>query len=113
MSKVKEPEARKYYLKSVIDMGWTRQELQIQIDSQSYQHHCLEKKDHNFEKALAKQADKTLKSVYSLEMLGLSKPVLEKELRKRMVSKIKDVLQEFGRGFTFIGNEYRVVAPNG
>lgn len=117
MSRIKDIQAREYYLKAVIEMGWTRNILELQINSQAYERQCLEGKEHNFEKALpvhlAEQADKTLKSVYSLEMLGIAKPVVENELRKRMVSKIKDVLREFGRGFTFIGDEYRIVAPNG
>lgn len=114
---VRDINAREYYLRAVVEMGWTRDILRLQIKSQAYEHHCLDPKTHNFEKALpvhlAEQADKSLKSIYSLEMLGLSKPVVENELRKRMVSKIKEVLLEFGRGFCFIGDEYRIVAPNG
>jgi len=117
INKIKNIKAREYYLKAAIEMGWTRNILELQINSQAYEHQYLEKKEHNFAKALpahlAEQADKTLKSVYSLEMLGIAKPVFEKELQKRMVSKIKEVLREFGRGFTFIGDEYRIVAPNG
>jgi len=30
-----------------------------------------------------------------------------------MVARIKDVMLEFGRGFSFIGEEYRLVSPSG
>lgn len=117
MSKVKEVEARKYYIQSTIENGWTRNVLALQIKSQAYERQHLAAKIHNFGKVLpghlAEQADRSLKSIYSLEMLGIAKPIYEKELNKRMVIKIKDVLQEFGRGFTFIGEEYRIVSPSG
>lgn len=117
ISKVKNMQAREYYLNAVSTMGWTRNTLRLQIISQAYERQCLEQKTHNFEKALpvhlAEQADKSLKSIYSLEMLGIAKPLVENELRKRMVARIKDVMLEFGQGLSFIGEEYRIVSPSG
>lgn len=117
MSKTKDIKARGYYLHAVVEMGWTREILALQIKSQAYERHCLDNKTHNFEQALpkhlAEQADKSLKSVYSLEMLGIAKPVLENELRRRMVTKIKDVLLELGYSFTFVGEEYRLLSSSG
>ena len=70
MNKIKDPNAREYYLRATIEMGWTRNVLGLQIESQAYERQCLEGKTHNFEQAmtkhLAEQADKSLKSVYSL-----------------------------------------------
>jgi predicted nuclease of restriction endonuclease-like (RecB) superfamily len=117
INKIKNLQAREYYLRAVVEMGWTRDVLRLQIESQAYERQCLKGKTHNFKRALpahlAEQADKSLKSVYSLEMLGIAKPVVENELRKRMVAKIKDVLLEFGCGFAFVGEEYRLVSPSG
>lgn len=117
LGKVKDPKARKYYLSATREMGWTRNVLEIQIKSECYERHLLDKKTHNFEKALpthlVEQADKAMKNVYVLDTLGLTQPVLEAQLEKRMVEKIKDVMLEFGYGFSFIGNQYRVVSPSG
>lgn len=117
ISKVKDPKEREYYLTMTRDMGWTRNILEIQIKSQCYERHMLDKKTHNFEKALpihlVAQADKAMKNVYMLDTLGLTQPVLEVQLENRMVEKIKDVMLELGYGFTFIGNQYRVVSPSG
>lgn len=117
INKIKDIKAREYYLRATIEMGWTRNILGLQIGSQAYERQCLEGKTHNFQQAMTKhladQADKSLKSVYSLEMLGIAKPVVENELRRRMVMQIKDVLLEFGHGFTFVGEEYRLVSPSG
>ncbi len=86
-SKVKELDAKEYYIRSVKDQGWTRDVLVMQINSQAYERHLLVKKQHNFEKALpahlAEQADRTMKDIYMLDTLGLTKPVLESVMEKR------------------------------
>ncbi|MCZ6804101.1 MAG: PDDEXK nuclease domain-containing protein [Proteobacteria bacterium] len=114
MSKIKDHDARYYYLKATIEMGWSRNVLIHQIESQAYERHQLVDKQHNFQQALpehlAEQADQAMKDVYMLDMLGVEKPVLEAEMETRMVSKIKDVMLELGYGFAFIGNQYRIVA---
>lgn len=45
-----------------------------------------------------------------LDFLGINQPVLERELENRMVEAIRDVLIEFGHGFAFMGNQYRIIA---
>ena len=114
MAKVKEPQEREYYLKSTVEMGWSRNVLLHQIKSDAYQRHQLANKQHNFDKALpahlAEQADEAMKDVYMLDMLGIAKPVLERELEQKMVAKIQDVMLELGYGFAFIGNQYRIIA---
>ncbi len=114
MSKVKDHDARNYYLKATLEMGWSRNVLIHQIKSQAYERHHLTKKQHNFQQALpehlAEQADQAMKDVYMLDILGVEKPILEAELESRMVSKIKEVMLELGYGFAFIGNQYRIAA---
>lgn len=117
LSKVKDYKAREYYLELTEKCGWTRPVLTMQIESQAYERHVLQNKQHNFDSALpehlADQADRTLKNIYMLDTLGLTKPVLEYQLESAMVNKIQDVMMELGHGFTFIGNQYRIVAPSG
>ena len=49
-----------------------------------------------------------MKSEYNLDFLGITKPILEKELENRLVENIRDLLLELGYGFSFIGNQYRL-----
>lgn len=109
---VKEVEAREYYLKATLEMGWSRNVLLNQIKAQAFERQALAVKQHNFQKALpkhlAEQADQTMKDIYMLDFLGIKKPVLEQEMERRMVNAIKDVLLELGYGFSFIGNQYKV-----
>ena len=54
----------------------------------------------------AKYADEVFRSSYNLGFLGITEPVLELELERRLVEKIKLFLLELGQGFTFIGNQH-------
>lgn len=68
LSKVKDHDARHYYLKATREMGWSRNVLIHQIKSQAYERHSLPTKQHNFQRALpehlAEQADQAMKDVY-------------------------------------------------
>lgn len=116
MSKIKDTEERLYYLTTAKKCGWTRDVLRMQIHSNAYERHKLSNKSHNFDstlpKALANQADQSMKDVYMLDMLGITKPIVESEIERRMVEKIKDVILELGYGFSFIGNQYRIETPD-
>lgn len=116
LGKVKDDDARLYYLKATIECGWTRDVLRMQINSKSYERQALADKQHNFHSALpahlAEQANRTMKDVYMLGLLGITEPVVEAEIERRMVLKIKDVILELGYGFSFIGNQYRIVTPD-
>lgn len=111
LSNVKDTKAREYYLRASTEMGWSRNVLLNQIKADAYRL-SLKTKQHNFEKALpvhlAEQADESLKSVYNLDFLGVTRPILERDLEKRIVEKIKHFILELGSGFSFIGNQYRL-----
>ena len=111
MQKTKTTKEREYYIVSSIKFGWSRNVLLNQIKAGAYGL-SLKKKKHNFERALpehlSEQANESLKSVYNLDFLGITKPVLEREMESRLVEKIKHFLLELGSGFTFVGNQYRL-----
>lgn len=93
-------------------MGWSRNVLLNQIKAGAYQYQKTISKQHNFLKVLpehfAEQADESLKRVYNLDFLDIRRPVLERDLERRLVEKIKRFMLELGRGFSFIGNQYRL-----
>jgi len=112
MTKIKDADERAYYLRMTAEMGWSRNVLLHQIKADAYRRHRVTSKQHNFQATLspvlAEQADEAMKDVYALDFLGITKPVVERELERRMVNHIRDVLLEFGQGFTFIGNQYPI-----
>jgi predicted nuclease of restriction endonuclease-like (RecB) superfamily len=112
LARAKGPAERGYYLRATAEMAWTRDVLLNQMKARAYERHILARKQHNFARALpehlAEQADKAMKDVYMLDFLGIGKPVLEREIERRIVNRIRDVLLEMGCGFAFMGNQYRV-----
>ena len=112
MHQVKDLDERKYYLNAIDKLGWSRAVLLNQIKANAYQHHLINPKQSNFEIALpthlSEQANEALKSEYNLDFLGISKPVMERELENRLIEKIRDLLLELGYGFSFIGNQHRL-----
>jgi len=109
---VKDAKEREYYIRATAEMGWSRNVLMNQIKAGAYRYQKTISKQHNFPKALpahlAEQADESLKSAYNLDFLDIKRPVLERELERRLVEKIKRFMLELGRGFSFIGNQYRL-----
>lgn len=112
LHQLKDNERRKYYLQATDQLGWSRAVLLNQIKANAYQYHLTNKKLSNFDKALpihlSDQANEALKSEYNLDFLGISKPVLERELENRLIENIRDLILELGYGFSFIGNQYRL-----
>lgn len=55
-----------------------------------------------------------VKSPYVFEFLGIpeQKPILEKELEKKLIRHIEDFLLELGRGFMFVGSQQRITINN-
>jgi predicted nuclease of restriction endonuclease-like (RecB) superfamily len=109
---VKARKEREYYLRATDQLGWSRAVLLNQIKANAFQYHLVNKKLSNFKKALpanlSEQANEALKSEYNLDFLGITKPVLEKELENKLIANIRDLLLELGYGFSFIGNQYRL-----
>ena len=54
----------------------------------------------------------TLKDPYIFEFISLKDKYKEKELEDAMLEKIKNVLLELGKGFTFVGNQYKIATEN-
>ena len=69
-----------------------------QIKGNAYEHYLKNPKLNNFNETLpehiAEQANENLKSIYNLDFLGITKPVLERKLENMLVEKIRDFLIE-------------------
>lgn len=111
MQRVKEDSARRYYLEATARLGWTRNVLLNQVKARAYEV-SLQDKSHNFAAVLpeylAEQAEETLKSQYSLEFLGLTQAIHERDLERSLIARLKDFMIELGYGFCFIGSQYRL-----
>ena len=112
MQMVKDVKEREYYIHATAEKGWSRNVLLNQIKAGAYLYQKSMSKQHNFSKTLpvhlSEQADESIKSVYNLDFLDITKPVIEREIERRLVEKIKRFMLELGKGFCFLGNQYRL-----
>lgn len=102
--KLSDEETFYYATESVLKI-WNRDLLLNAIKMDSYSLHKNELRDNNFSKTLPAAI---LKDSYNLGFLGITEPVAELELEKRIIEKIKIFMLELGRGFAYIGNQYRL-----
>ena len=113
LSKIKNKQEALYYAEAAVKMGWTRNLLLNFIKADTYHNAKKLPKLHNFEASLPEylqeQADEMLKSTYNLGFLGFAHPLKERELERRLIEKIKLFLLELGEGFSFIGNQHRLI----
>ena len=111
MSRTKSDNAREFYLLLCSRNHYTKRELERQIDSMLFERTMIS--DEKNKLFLTKNTGLTaLRDSYVLEFLDIPKTHKEKELRKSIVANIRDFILEFGKDFTFVGNEYRVQVGN-
>lgn len=101
-----------FYSQEAVKKSWTKELLLNAIKMDTYAICVPKLKSNNFDVALpdtqAEYANEVFRNSYNLGFLGITEPVKELELEKRLVAKIKSFLLELGRGFSFIGNQYRL-----
>lgn len=105
-------EALFYYASESIAKGWSRDLLTNAIRLEMHKYCERQALSNNFEATLpevcAQYATETFKNTYNLGFLGATEPMLELELERRILERIKLFLLELGRGFTFVGNQYPI-----
>lgn len=112
LQKVKDINARIFYLQTTIKNKYSRSVLLNQIKANAYNNYLKNPSQNNFSNILPKhlleQTHESIKSVYTLDFLDINKPVTERELENIMVEKVKVLLMEMGYGFCFIANQHRL-----
>lgn len=117
LEKIKDINKRLWYANKCLNNGWSKSLLMHQIELQLYERKRLSHKFTNFNQKFELKnnsdlANEIIKDPYIFELEGLKKNYLEKELEEHMITKIRDVLLELGKGFCFIGNQYKISTDN-
>lgn len=112
MDKVDNMEERKWYIKETVQNGWSSNMLKMQISGKVYERQALAEKITNFKLTLPSvQSDlaiQTMKDPYLFDFISIKGKVKELQIENAMISRIKDVLIELGKGFAFVGSEYKI-----
>ncbi len=115
MQKVKDKEIRKWYMNKCLEDGWSDSILVYQIDTNLYDRQEKAIKHNNFKLTLKQNSDLAndmMKEPYVFDLIELTEDYKEKELENKMLNRLKNILLEFGSGFSFVGNQYKITVDN-
>lgn len=109
--RVDNPKARDYYLRESAEQNWSTRQLERNIHTLYYERLLT-----SSEKVLASQTPERpslaefVKDPYVLEFLNIPETpdLSEKELEMAIISNLQHFLLEFGKGFSFVGRQFRI-----
>ena len=112
---VKNIHARSFYETEALRGGWTRRQLDRQIESQFYERTALSRdKAAMLRKGAIARADdavlpeEEIKDPYVLEFLGLRDEYSESEIEAALIARLEAFLLELGDDFAFVGRQRRL-----
>ena len=107
LTRLKSPEWRLAYAQQAIQYGWSRNVLDIHIETRRLerQGQAITNFDLRLPQAQSDLARESLKDPYRLDFLGLSKEAEERAIESALVQHITHFLIELGAGFAFVGRQ--------
>lgn len=107
-------------MQETIDCNWSTRTLERQIGNLYYErmlmsHNTQIVKNEATEKEIRQEPKDIIKDPYVLEFLGLkdNTDFRENELEQAIIDKLQNFLQELGKGFAFVGRQYRLTTDTG
>lgn len=97
-----------FYLSETIENGWSRNLLEMQIESGliKRQGKLLNNFSNTLPKPQSDLARETFKDPYKFDFLTLEADVQELQLEKSLTENVTQFLLELGKGFAFVGRQY-------
>ncbi|HRP90823.1 MAG TPA: PDDEXK nuclease domain-containing protein [Edaphocola sp.] len=118
--KVESHRARQFYMQEAIECNWSTRSLERQINNLYYDRMLMSKntevvKSEALEKTDQQEPQDIIKDPYVLAFLGLkdNTDFRENELEQAIIDKLQDFLLELGKGFAFVGRQYRLTTETG
>ena len=108
--KIKHLPTRLWYARQALEQGWSRDALTAQIKNQAHerQGEAITNFASTLPEAHAGIAQGLLKDPYLFDFLTLEEPFHERELETGLLQHLEKFLLELGRGFAFVGRQYRL-----
>jgi len=109
-TKIKSPEQITFYLQITAERGWSRSILEEEIRFDAYEKHL------SFQNNFSKTIDNNtlaiyrwkFKDEYNFSFLELDELHTERQLENALVQNITKTLGQFGSGFAFMGQQFRL-----
>ena len=98
-----------WYITQAVANGWSRNVLQMQIETNLFARQITVKKVSNFSARLPKPqsdlANYLMKDPYIFDMMGQTDKMAERDIERQLVSHITKYLLEMGNGFAFVAQQ--------
>ena len=98
-----------WYITQAVANGWSRNVLQMQIETNLFARQITVKKVSNFSARLPKPqsdlANYLMKDPYIFDMMGQTDKMAERDIERQLVSHITKYLLEMGSGFAFVAQQ--------
>lgn len=98
-----------WYISQSVANGWSRNVLQVQIETNLFARQVTAKKVSNFSARLPKPqsdlANYLMKDPYIFDLMGQTDKMVERDLEQQLVSHITKYLLEMGSGFAFVAQQ--------
>ena len=98
-----------WYITQAVANGWSRNVLQMQIETNLFARQIMAKKVSNFSVRLPKPqsdlANYLMKDPYIFDMMGQTDKIAERDIERQLVSHITKYLLEMGNGFAFVAQQ--------
>ena len=110
IQKIKHLPTRLWYARQTIEHGWSRDTLTTQIKNNAHERQggAVTNFATTLPEVHASLAQGLLKDPYLFDFLTLEEPFHERELETGLLGHIQKFLLELGRGFAFVGRQYRL-----
>ena len=110
IEKLKDLPTRYWYARQALEQGWTRDTLTLQIKTRAHERQGASVTNFatTLPEAHAAIAQSLLKDPYLFDFLTLEEPFHERELETGLLLHVQKFLVELGRGFAFVGRQYRL-----
>ena len=107
LDRVSDPTERSWYVRQVVEHGWSRNILALQIEGRAHARHgkAITNFKANLSPADSDLAAQVFKDPYLFDFLGTADPRREREVDQELVDHIQRFLLELGSGFAFVGRQ--------
>lgn len=110
LSQTKSPEEKFFYLLCCIKEKWSKRELRRQLSSGYFERTMLSKQKAST--LLTKLPAEVFRDPYIFEFLDLPNGHSETDLEKAIIKDLQKFILEIGKGFSYMGNQYRLQVGN-
>ena len=110
LTKCKDTRERRFYILATKKFRWTKNVLLHQIEGKAFENYLIGQSNYDqiLQPSVREQAALALRDDYTFSILDLQEEHSEHELELSIVKNIRAFLLEFGRDFSFVGNQYRL-----